>query len=1204
MNQQQGSRNETELAAATARHQQQQVMMMQQQHQMTSSFIPIQPMIVQQQQHLRHPIQQLQQQQQTMLTNVGTGIKVYNHSAALVPKAISSNLTTAPTTLQPAGTLAATQVSATVSVTPSSSSLSTMTHSTAAPAPVGVSSKQQQLQQPKGNNMNRGNKRERKSPQAVEAKKARGCGAKGRTKTANTTAVASGSAPKTKMKAPPHQPLIGMPHQLCKQQHGPGSTVIVGGVSIPAESLPPNATTAMQVEVAANAAAAAAAPKKNKKKSARTGAGGCVELLDNLLHHDLNHSDSSSELEGMMGTNGSISTSAAQAALNDVISSSNSCDIKRRYVSNPNLTPEERAKQNRDRNREHARSTRLRKKAYMNKLKELVDGLHAERTEEVRKRRVSVQAMAEMQRVRRSVMRTFMGYHAECERDVRKWNLLLEEGSFWCRQPVTPYRSFRRNEIQAECRVIRGVEGMMADAASVGVMVEGMGSRSSRWMHIKREIFLGEEMVGTSGRTNCSNRIRRSPFPTGKAPPPPPPSCVGVGDESSLKSSSNGSNNGNADGEGGCNSSNSGSGNGEHQQQTVSSLSSNSGCEEQIGNRAKSGTNNKKADVSNSGCEANVSNRSDNNNASAPSAQQQDQHNDVSHNVVSSNGSATVIDNSNIIISEKKSMSSKEQQKLKVNNEFHDYHAASLPDPMLDSGEGSAGSDSPIDKDEKEEGEDSANSDIDDIPRTSHLYNAKQQEQQQPMRTMLNNSIIQNHNMAGTNISSNNETRSAEVATEATVTSANHKTIHHSTPASAAVTTGTTNSSTKSRGMIVGGGIKFAGLPANIARSGGISHNIRSVIGNGGGVGKRSSNISLNGRKNLAPAVVLPPFVGIGKKANGSAAVLNSEGPNPVTLSVEGDGGSIAPNNGNCVEGFPPLAVDVFSNSSSSTPPNNSTSHPSTNISQQYPERVPSLSSATTNNNHDSNFRSNNDNKPNNKIQAYYHVNEDDMILTDDVIMFPFIFRSQDALLHGALAECIMPGMLRAKFSSRNKLLSVEMVYDAMGFMQQLERASGSEGSAQIIPNSLEMALCPNISECRCITLSAPPYLVLSVNESWTKLTGYTQTEVEGKSLESLLHGDKTDCFGEWKKGKTNNDNETSMRKSGDYSEVSKGRSICETNVHYDKNGRDFVDFVCSYPLISANNETKHLLHVCKELSAPDIINGPNSSGFTIDFLP
>ena len=71
-------------------------------------------------------------------------------------------------------------------------------------------------------------------------------------------------------------------------------------------------------------------------------------------------------------------------------------------------------------------------------------------------------------------------------------------------------------------RRYRGVEAMMADAASVSVMVEGMGSRSSRWMHIKQEIFLWEEMVGTSGWIFDALEVR----------------CRN-GDENSLKSSSN-----------------------------------------------------------------------------------------------------------------------------------------------------------------------------------------------------------------------------------------------------------------------------------------------------------------------------------------------------------------------------------------------------------------------------------------------------------------------------------------------------------------------------------------------------------------------------------------------------------------------------------------------------------------------------------------
>lgn len=111
------------------------------------------------------------------------------------------------------------------------------------------------------------------------------------------------------------------------------------------------------------------------------------------------------------------------------------------------MTSEERAKHNRDRNREHARSTRLRKKAYVQKLKELVEGLHAERTEEVRQRRVAIQHLAEVQTVRRKVVRSFLQLHSSFTADERKWSTVLEE-DFWLKQPVTPYRSFRRAEIE------------------------------------------------------------------------------------------------------------------------------------------------------------------------------------------------------------------------------------------------------------------------------------------------------------------------------------------------------------------------------------------------------------------------------------------------------------------------------------------------------------------------------------------------------------------------------------------------------------------------------------------------------------------------------------------------------------------------------------------------------------------------------------
>lgn len=55
----------------------------------------------------------------------------------------------------------------------------------------------------------------------------------------------------------------------------------------------------------------------------------------------------------------------------------------------------EKAKQNRDRNREHAKNTRLRKKAYVVKLKELVDSMTIHREVDLRERRALAEKINE-----------------------------------------------------------------------------------------------------------------------------------------------------------------------------------------------------------------------------------------------------------------------------------------------------------------------------------------------------------------------------------------------------------------------------------------------------------------------------------------------------------------------------------------------------------------------------------------------------------------------------------------------------------------------------------------------------------------------------------------------------------------------------------------------------------------------------------------
>lgn len=316
-----------------------------------------------------------------------------------------------------------------------------------------------------------------------------------------------------------------------------------------------------------------------------------------------------------------------------------------------------------------------------------------------------------------------------------------------------------------------------------------------------------------------------------------------------------------------------------------------------------------------------------------------------------------------------------------------------------------------------------------------------------------------------------------------------------------------------------------SGLPPNIAQSGGIVHHVQ--------VG------SINPRLKSAPAISLPPFTGLGRQPNLSK--VNPSNNTSVSLSHSSNSDIIG-NPG------PPSTANPVSNSLS-TP------------------IVPPSNIIGDNNDGSS------DDSTSSQILAFFHVNEDDMLLTDDILMCPFIFRTQDAVLCGALAECVMPGMLRAQFSPMNKLVSLEMVYDAMGFMQQLGRASGDEGIAEIIPNSLEMSLQPSNDEARVITTAKAPFSIVSVNAAWSHITKFSQMEAEQKDL-TILDGKRT----------FHGAKNRPRKPSHDFSAVSSGRCGCSTNVFYDKYGKSFVAFVSSYPLTNAKNEVTHLLHVYKSL--------------------
>jgi hypothetical protein len=708
-------------------------------------------------------------------------------------------------------------------------------------------------------------------------------------------------------------------------------------------------------------------------------------------------------------------------------------DVKRGTKNIEKLTESQKKKLNRERNKEHAKSTRARKKAYINKLKELVDGLHTEQATEATNRRVQVQQLADVQRTRRSVLQQFLKYHGGYESNPRKWATIVED-NFVLKQPVTPYRSFRRSEIEnsrdRECRKSVGIDAVIADSASISVMVESVGSRSSRWKNIKRDYFLRKEEIRTGKvRPRMPRQIERQYSRLHHA--------VSSLSSSSAHSHSLSSGNG------------SGNGSGEEEEEKKKFQS------------AKRRTPEKNQDLG------------------SPSKRKK---------VSCSSSSGTSGLNSS-------------EQALPINTEYHDYNAKPLPDPKLDRGSSadtaSAGSDSLTENDSdnavvgRDMGADSSSGDEINPPRP-----ARQKRQVPP---------------------------TLEIPTENGPSSSKSARTEMQSFSTLPVSDPSTNSSMDNVCKDIAQ--PRSGLPPNIAQSGGIVHNVQ--------VG------SINPRLNSAPAISLPPFTGLGRQSNVSKA--NPSNNTSISLSHSSNS-------------------DVMGNTGLQ-----STANP---ISNSLPTPIAPASNIIGENNDGSS-----DESTSSQILAFFHVNQDDMLLMDDILMCPFIFRTQDAVLCGALAECVMPGMLRAQFSPMNKLVSLEMVYDAMGFMQQLGRASGDEGFAEIIPNSLEMSLQPSNNEARVITTAKPPFSIVSANSAWTRITKYSQMEAEQKEL-TILDGKRT----------FHGAKNRPRKPSHDFSAVAAGRSGCSTNVFYDKYGKSFVAFVSSYPLTNAQNEVTHLLHVYKSL--------------------
>jgi hypothetical protein len=203
---------------------------------------------------------------------------------------------------------------------------------------------------------------------------------------------------------------------------------------------------------------------------------------------DPNVDTSTAHIKALTGNNwvsacAGAATAVSMATTSDALKESSKCkeEGNRNATHRQNLTVDERARQNRDRNREHARNTRLRKKAYVDELKRTLIEIVAQRDAAELEKRQSIQRELEQREVRFRVMDEFLKLRGRNESSTSRWSAILED-SFIFTIPATSYRQTVRTKnshFLATEQVLGSIEDIKADARHLNAYLQMMGNKSS-----------------------------------------------------------------------------------------------------------------------------------------------------------------------------------------------------------------------------------------------------------------------------------------------------------------------------------------------------------------------------------------------------------------------------------------------------------------------------------------------------------------------------------------------------------------------------------------------------------------------------------------------------------------------------------------------------------------------------------------------------
>jgi len=144
-------------------------------------------------------------------------------------------------------------------------------------------------------------------------------------------------------------------------------------------------------------------------------------------------------------------------------------------------------------------------------------------------------------------------------------------------------------------------------------------------------------------------------------------------------------------------------------------------------------------------------------------------------------------------------------------------------------------------------------------------------------------------------------------------------------------------------------------------------------------------------------------------------------------------------------------------------------------------------------------------------VKVVWTMEDEDVLVRGDMLMGKYELKTENAVSNGAYCECSQEGMIQCKFTPENKLAAVDMVFDVMSFMQQLQRSSGPNAEMPIVPNSLEMANLETTNEARFLMIAEHPYVITGASAAWETLMGYREEEVKDRCTITLLQGPCTD---------------------------------------------------------------------------------------------